>query len=409
MTKIEVLNALQPFCQEKIFAKYLGLNVEDVIELSNSEQPICSPLRTDKNPSFAFQKQRKNNTGGEGYVLRARDFVSNFYNHGIYFWGDCFDAVRHYLERHQSELNNQTPKKEKEWFAVILKHIIKTFDIDIFGKVNNDNNIEINYEKYEKEVTFKTRERKQFSPQFREWNEFDKDYWSSYNISKQQLEDRKVYPVNNIWIWSSNNQDWILIYSHRDNDICYCYDYGLDEDGIRIYKFYFVLRNKHQARHRFMTNMTNIPFLENKYLGVITDITRIGCLIKATKDALVGANLKIFNEKIQFYEIPSETTIPTDEEIKEISKRHDILLVFTDFDYAGVRFVNSIRKQFNVIPIFLTNGKYRTVNYGAKDLSDFQRLGGRIDILITRLELHLKPLIDKILNSNHKILTTYSI
>ena len=158
-----------------------------------------------------------------------------------------------------------------------------------------------------------------------------------------------------------------------------------------------------------MTNMTNIPFLENKYLGVITDITRIGCLIKATKDALVGANLKIFNEKIQFYEIPSETTIPTDEEIKEISKRHDILLVFTDFDYAGVRFANSIRKQFNFIPIFLTNGKYRTVNYGAKDLSDFQRLGGRIDILITRLELYLKPLIDEILNSNHKILTTYSI
>jgi hypothetical protein len=63
-------------------------------------------------------------------------------------------------------------------------------------------------------------------------------FWEEISVPKQRLELRKVNPCSEIWIFNKEINDWQLIYIHRDNDVCYCYDYGIDEaTGIRLYKF----------------------------------------------------------------------------------------------------------------------------------------------------------------------------
>ena len=42
----------------------------------------------------------------------------------------------------------------------------------------------------------------------------------------------------------------------------------------------------------------------------------------------------------------------------------------TDFDITGIRIANKLRKK-GYEPLFLTNGRFNTWNYNAKDISDF--------------------------------------
>jgi hypothetical protein len=54
-----------------------------------------------------------------------------------------------------------------------------------------------------------------------------------------------------------------------------------------------------------------------------------------------------------------------------LKERFPIIISNYDFDYAGVKSANKIRKLYDIQPLFLTNGKMNTIDFGSKDIADY--------------------------------------
>ena len=42
---------------------------------------------------------------------------------------------------------------------------------------------------------------------------------------------------------------------------------------------------------------------------------------------------------------------------------------------------NTLLKRYNIKPLFLTDGRFGTINYGAKDISDYIEINGTTETL----------------------------
>jgi hypothetical protein len=91
----------------------------------------------------------------------------------------------------------------------------------------------------------------------------------------------------------------------------------------------------------------------------------------------------------------SESTTPYPEIIDELRSRFDRIISLYDFDYAGVVNALKLKRLYGISPCFLTNGRFGTRDYGAKDISDYIREVGleRTGLLLQRAQrvLVLKP------------------
>ena len=81
-------------------------------------------------------------------------------------------------------------------------------------------------------------------------------------------------------------------------------------------------------------------------------------------------NIALYNFGIPAIAPQAESIIPTQEQFEDLSKRFKNIYSLYDFDWAGVRSANKMRKVYGILPIFLTNGRFKSFNYGAKDPSD---------------------------------------
>ena len=52
------------------------------------------------------------------------------------------------------------------------------------------------------------------------------------------------------------------------------------------------------------------------------------------------------------------------------------IFTFSDFDYTGIKFACEMRRLYGTTPIFLTTGERNTINFEAKDLSDYMEKFG---------------------------------
>jgi len=93
---------------------------------------------------------------------------------------------------------------------------------------------------------------------------------------------------------------------------------------------------------------------------------------------------KSLKDVMLFYEfgIPaiapaSESVILSVEQHKELSQRFTKIVTLYDFDLTGVRSANKMRKEFNLPALFLTNGRFGTVDYTAKDPTDLVKKKGK--------------------------------
>ncbi len=75
----------------------------------------------------------------------------------------------------------------------------------------------------------------------------------------------------------------------------------------------------------------------------------------------------------------SESSMIVDESIKELKLRFNVILVNYDFDYIGVKIGNKYRKEYGLRTLYLTNGRFGTINYEAKDLTDYRKLKGSVE------------------------------
>ena len=90
---------------------------------------------------------------------------------------------------------------------------------------------------------------------------------------------------------------------------------------------------------------------------------------------------------------------------------HTINFVLLDFDITGVRMANYLRKKYPVIVLFLTNGRYGTKDYGAKDFSDYVKKYGveAGDELIEEVISHYRETLDNLNKQNYNLLKWISL
>jgi len=57
----------------------------------------------------------------------------------------------------------------------------------------------------------------------------------------------------------------------------------------------------------------------------------------------------------------------------ELKGRFDNIVIMFDFDLTGIRSTNIMRKLYKIPYFFITNGRFGTVDYGGKDITDVHK------------------------------------
>lgn len=305
--------------QIDIFAYYLNINTSEILNCIGSNYTICSPLREDKNPTCGFYYQNGK--------LRFNDFAG-------YFHGDCYDVVGY---------RNLLNARDSVDFNKILDIIAKDFRIWKY----KDRNV-ISERTFEKHIGA-DKQKVVINVQYRDWDIADYNYWNKYSIGLESLTKFKVCPIYSYWI---NGQ---LKYSHSYNDICFGYFEGFDKDGLELWQLYHPYRTK----VRFLTNYAGIRARHN------IKKSNFGVLTKSIKDVIV---LDLFG--INSVSLGAEGIPVRANENAKISKYWSKKYSLTDFDRTGIVAANKLKK-LGYTNLFLTNGRFKTWDYNAKDMAEF--------------------------------------
>ena len=278
----------------------------------NLKGAFCSPLRVDKNPTCRFKY-----TNGNLY----------FIDYSGHFKGNCFDLVMFIFN-----------VDFKTCLDIISNDFnIKSIDFKPKRKVRI-------YEKAKIEDSIK----KEIKVRWNKFSKFDLDYWNSSGLRIQELNKYYIAPVSHVWL--NDN----LIHRYSEEDPSYAYWFSNDE-----IKVYFPKRRE----YRFLCNTNCIQgYSQLKEKGDHLIIT------KAMKDLALLDRYRFNSIAYQ-----SETQIPSEKDILEFRNRFNKIYTFLDFDLTGIRTSNKMRKLYGTLPIFLTNGRFGSKNYHAKDPSDLFR------------------------------------
>lgn len=307
--------------QVNIFAYYLGISENEIHACVDNGRLICSPLRADKNPTCGFYYQNGK--------LRFNDFAG-------YFHGDCYDVVGY---------RNLLNCRDSQDFAKVLEIVAKDFKLHTYANSTTDI-----IKMWDRVDYNKTKQKVVITVQPKEWGFEDEAYWNKYHISQQQLIKFRVFPVYSYWI---NEQ---LKYNTSYNDICYGYYDGIDKiSGTEKWQLYHPYRTK----VRFLTNYATLRSTAN------VKKAKSGVITKSIKDIIV---LDLFN--INAVSLAAEGILPTGKEIQKLHSFWETSYCLTDFDYVGIRAAVNL-KSCGFKPLLLTNGRFGSIDYEAKDISDF--------------------------------------
>lgn len=301
--------------QEQIFEHYIG-------EKPQFDYLIRSPLRQDSNPTCGFR-----------YSVSGTLFLKDFSGH---FWGNCFDMVM-YL--HNCSFN--------EALSIVAR------DFKLCGGYNQPVNQNLRSDKETAKVIHTP---SKIQIRIRGYNQSDLDYWKSFGITPAMLKLYGVYPCEMVYV---NDR---VTYRYDASDPAYAYRFG---EG--LYKIYFPMRRREDSGPRFYSNtsliqgMSQLP--EKGELLVIT---------KSYKDVMLLRRFGIYAIAPS-----SESTGIGEEIIQELKKRFKLIIVVYDFDYAGVKYANKLKREAGFPALFLTNGRFGSENFGAKDPTDYFRQWGK--------------------------------
>ena len=337
--------------QIDIFAKYLSINEDDIVDCIENNNLINSPIRVEDNASVGF---RYNNKGS----LKMRDF-------GGFFWGDCFDAVTYILNKNGYNLNVSSGDD----FKFILNHIASTFGIlNGVDKRPNIKRLLDTAKKSKKIITFNTRN----------WDTNDKKVWITkyHNLfSFDYLVSKNLFPVENYWVDYYSQPEAKYYYTRKDP--CYAIYLGEDNNRIPNIRLYFPLRDgKDKFNPRFISN-------NNSFQNIIGSKDEYDYIVlgKSFKDSI--AMERIFQtfsftgyDDIWFIGYPSENFILTYDIVSWLLSKLRVksvtrIINFTDFDRTGRANAYRAYDEFGIPFVFLTNGELGLPNYGAKDITDF--------------------------------------
>ena len=278
------------------------------------EKKVKSPLRRDNNPSCSFK------ANGNG-VIYFKDWAQGF-------TGDWIKIIQYkYGLTYQQAL-----ERCAEDFGLIKGNT----SVDVVIR----DSIPIKIKPKESNIEIK----------IRGWDVNDREYWSQFGINRSTLELYNVYPCEIVFY---NKK---IIYTRTKRDLAYAYRFGPGK-----YKIYMPERNA----FKWLSNFNSWQGLEQLSSGNVLIIT------KSMKDVMC---LKQFG--VAACSPASEVVEPEPEVIEDLSTRYEHILSLMDFDYTGIRMSNILFKKYSIQPMFLTDGRFGSKDYGAKDISDYYQING---------------------------------
>jgi hypothetical protein len=182
-----------------------------------------------------------------------------------------------------------------------------------------------------------------------------------------------------------------LVYVYDEKNPAIAYYFGKDNAGNDKWKIYYYKNRK----FRFIGNTNRI----NGWIQ-IPKKGRFLVITKSMKDVMCLSRFSIPAVSMQ-----AETQIPYDYIIEELQSRYDEIFTLFDFDLTGVRSANKIRKLYGIKPLFLTNGRFGSRDFGYKDFSDYLQANGiesAYELISEALfELNIKHYVKTYPNINH--------
>ncbi|AXH74546.1 MAG: DNA primase [crAssphage sp. isolate ctbg_1] len=347
-TKLNRAAILEKISQESIFAAYFNISVETIQYCIDTGDLICSPIREDNHPTCGFRYDSRGR-------LKMKDFS------GVW-WGDCFDAVATVLTVIYDRQFDVSKKKD---FIDILRHITFTFKNIWYGKevdpvISASISKAINIIKHSKPI---------IEVVVREWNEKDINYWKQYGINLNLLNINFIYPVDQYYINRKANPQPKYFYDSKDP--CYCYNLGIDRNGVNNIKLYFPSRAK--GNTRFITNCNHLEGIYN----LTKDDYDIIIITKSTKDrlAISSSILKLraisgflSDLNIGVINIPHETYKLRHIEfnwLKSKLKSESCIISLMDNDDTGYNEADFLKMFYNIPPVFIPK------RFKSKDFADF--------------------------------------
>lgn len=297
---------LSKFSEEQLMEYYLNIPVKKGL--------VRSPLREDKRPTCSFFR---NNKG----TLMFKDFAT----------GQCLDIFS--IVQQIFRCN----------YFEALRIIANDFGI-IQSKTLQKNPGKIN----ENPIKIEDKEISKIQVEIQDFTELELKWWAKYGITPEILKKFNVYSCKHVFL---NDQLFAKSQQH-----CPIFGYyGKKYHGLELWKIYFPKR----TNYRFIGNYPS------KKLQGYDNLPKSGkiCVItKSQKDVMA----------LYAYGIPacapnSETIIPSEFIINDLTSRFEHVFALWDNDRTGVTFLNKIKKKYPQIKCLIIPR-----NLEAKDFSDLR-------------------------------------
>ena len=288
-----------------------------------------SPFHKDERPSFTVFPSR-----GTSKKLMFKD-------HALGIHGSCFDLVM---------------RKYNLTFVEALQVINNDFGLNLECD-NGIKKLSIRSD-FEYSKVDRTPIRVEFDIKYRPFTYKDLKYWAQFNISPELLALYNVKCVESYWMIRGDITRFYRCLGKLDTTYCYQF---LEAQEVKLYRPY-------DKELRFLSNCSSTT------IQGMEQLPKKGKLVVDTKSLKDVMTLRSFN----IYSIApqAESVLISKEAIEILRKRFPNIFSLKDFDLAGVRIANKGRKLYGIEPYFLTNGRFRSSNYGSKDISDYVKDNG---------------------------------
>jgi len=338
---------LESLSQIEVFAKILDVP-ESTIEDALDGAFICNTLRGEGHASTKLKYVNDSSTGKT--KIKMTDFADRRYS------GDCFDMMG---------IKMSIDATSSKGFVQVCDAIL---NMDNHKKSLNKTTIAVT----EKGIT-------DISYLGRVWEAHDRAWTDSFGLTPEQMNlFVTITPVHTAYINRPGSSS-APFYTYTAKDPCYAYPIG-KYNGSHLVKLYFPKRKKGKYS-RFITN-NPFPFddLREFKKGDLL------ILVKSNKDKavllyhlfMIPAFVKLVDEGfiLDVRPVSSEVGNITELQARVLQGLFDLVVTNFDFDRQGCGTANMYRRQYGFKPMMLTNGKFGSINYGAKDLTDYRSMFG---------------------------------
>jgi hypothetical protein len=205
------------------------------------------------------------------------------------------------------------------------------------------------------DIRQKTKEYVKYEVQIQNFTDLDKRFLKSCGITGEFCRKAKWYSVK--FIISSNT----VKYGYTEYDPCIGYYFGKGR-----WKFYFYKRKN----YRFLTNA---PSKIIQGIELIEDNLEYLIITKSFKD--IGT---LYRYGIPSVSPQAESIVLSKDQMSSLKSKAKKIYTLSDYDNAGIHFAWEMRKRYDTIPLFLTEGLWKRKKgfMGAKDISDYYYLHG---------------------------------